>query len=159
MMARPVLVYSPLSSSSISLNPVICAPTSSVFLGQKHSTSSLQSSWSTCGNANLSQAILDGHHVATSSNLLSIFRFMPPRSCVGMFSHSTGQHRQTMPRGTCVPVAFKNISTSLLILGTLTPFSVIHLLPTEASAMHCRAHTQAFTHNCLSSSSLLSCSQ
>ena len=41
---------------------------------------------------------------------------------------------------TRVPVAFKNFSTSLLTLGTLVPFSVIHLQPMEASAMHVVKH-------------------
>ena len=42
---------------------------------------------------------------------------------------------------THIPVAFRNISTTLVILGTLIPPSVIHLQPTEGLQPCAAKHT------------------
>ena len=69
--------------------------------------------------------MFDGHHVATSSSLRTILSLLLSRFCTGVLSCGAGQHCRMMCGDTHVPVVFKKVSTNLLTLGTLVPFSVI----------------------------------
>ena len=117
----------------------IHVPTSRTFSGWWHNTSSCQYFWYTSGKANLSHAVLDGIHIVTSSNFLTMCSLIPATSWISVSSCGTVQHHWMTCGGMHEPVAARNVSTRGLTLGTMSFPSFTQDQPTEASATCWRA--------------------